>query len=145
MSVGNQKFRLSELRSLVPGPSPSVQTAKGDTVKGPISGLGKKVEAKVGTKTETVDLNEAALRLGVTYLQPPPPVSKIDILVEARQGSKTLVRLRRQLRLDHGGACLWRRLRPRSGTSPGLFQLPAPLSRGETNGSGWGAISTSTA
>jgi S1-C subfamily serine protease len=98
VSVGNQKFRLSELRSLIPGASPSVQTAKGQTVNGPISGLGK-VTVKVGAKSRTVDLNEAP-RIGVTYLQPPPAVSKIDILVEARQGSKLLARLRREIRLD---------------------------------------------
>ena len=97
VSVGNKKFLFSELRYLFPGPTSRVETWKGQVETGPIRGLGK-ARARVGQTTRTVDLNEAP-KLSVGILQPPTPVSAIDTLVQLKQGSKTLVQLRRRTTL----------------------------------------------
>ena len=65
---------------------PRVETGKRQVVNGPIRGLGKAV-AKVGQTMRTVDLTQAP-KITVNQLQMPTPVSAIDTLVQAKQGSR---------------------------------------------------------
>ena len=97
VAIGDKKFLLSELRFLFPGPSPRVETRKAEIVSGPIRGLGK-ARARVGQTMRTVDLNQAP-KITVTQLQAPSPVSSIEALVQAKQGSKVLIKLRRRTAL----------------------------------------------
>jgi hypothetical protein len=141
--VGDKKFRLSDLRFLYGGSSPRVQTSKGDTVSGPIRGLGK-VKAKVLQRsakvdrtqapklpffggltvakyeTKTVDLNRAP-KITVTQLQPPGPVQEVEALVEAKQGSKVLAMLRQRTKLTVATASV---ARPTPPPASGGFRIP---------------------
>jgi WD40 repeat protein len=100
VKVGNTKFMLSDLQFLFGGPSPRAHTNRGQLAFGPILGLGK-VRKRVGTKTVTIDLNEAS-QITVRPLDPPRPVQAIEALVEAKQGTSVLASVLK--RADLSGA-----------------------------------------
>jgi hypothetical protein len=88
LKVGGQRFLLSDLRVLIGGASPRAVLAQGGIANGPIVGLGK-VKRKMGSRTVTVDLNDAT-QIAVRALDPPPPVRVVAALVEVKQGNEVL-------------------------------------------------------
>jgi hypothetical protein len=100
VKVGNARFLLSDLQSLVGGQAPRAHPRRGVPVFGAIVGLGK-VKTKSGKKTITVDLNEASM-IQVRPQVPPPPVQAVEARVEAKQGANVLATVVKRAEL--GGA-----------------------------------------
>ena len=111
VKVGEAKFLLSDLNVLVGGPSPRAFPRRGAVAMGPILGLGK-VKMKSGTKTITVDLNEAS-QINVQPLNPPPPVEAVEARIEVKQGSTVLATVTKRAEL--GGAPVQRKVAVRVG------------------------------
>jgi hypothetical protein len=99
--VGRQAFLLSDLHHLVENP-PRATTRRGETIVGPISGLGK-AKTRMGPKGKqvTIDLSQARM-IQVSSPATAKPLAAIEAVVELKSGSEVLAT--RALRMELPGA-----------------------------------------
>jgi S1-C subfamily serine protease len=122
VTVGRQKFLLSDLQVLYAGSPPRAITRRGEVVQGPIAGLGK-VVIRIGKKKVVVSLNEAS-QIQVTPLDPPPAVQAIEAVAQVKQGPTVLATVARRAHL--GDAPSPSAIAVRVGRDILIVPVPAP-------------------
>jgi hypothetical protein len=98
VTVGSKTFRLSDLSFLYGGPSPRVQTWRGDVVSGPIRGLTQGVKV-LDRKSVAIDLEQAIDLHVLRTSNALKRVESIEAVVEVKQGTKVLATAREQTKL----------------------------------------------
>jgi hypothetical protein len=92
IKIGDQTFKLSDIKVFNGGPSPRAQTASGQTVFGPVEGLGQ-MRTRVGQRMGTLELNNATEVSVETF---DIVGQEILTVVEVKLGPKVLATIRKR-------------------------------------------------